>query len=58
MEQIRCQRRDKEEAMRARKTIYDSGLIGPRCVIAEGAVNVVLHTMLEEDERLNFVRVS
>lgn len=55
---IRRQRVEEEEVRRAREKAYDAGLIEPGDVIADGAVDVVLHTMPEEDERINFICVS
>lgn len=56
-EEIRRQREEDEKARKVWEKAYDVGLIGPRKVITDGAVNVVLKTMPKEDKRVNMVCV-
>lgn len=55
---IRRQLVEEEETRKVREKAYDVGLIGPGGMIVDGAVDVVLHIMPKEDERINFVCVS
>ncbi|KAM2534613.1 hypothetical protein TB1_020309 [Malus domestica] len=57
-DKIRQQRQEEEDARKAREVAFDTGLIGPGGVIAEGAEHVILHEIPEQEIHGNLPGVS
>ncbi|KAM2179107.1 hypothetical protein ACFX1R_034123 [Malus domestica] len=58
VDKIRCQRKEEEDARRAREIMYDVWLIGPNGVVAAGVKQVVLFEIPEELNGEVMVNVS